>query len=1362
MIVPNNNEEILWNKYNSLPADIRFFADIAILLFEPVNYFQFEDLIRNLKIKNPPKSYFQVYSALNKAGVTNTSDYNVLAIHSYIVVKAFPELYRKNEYIPYISQIQKFSLQNLNFHFRPVSPLRFLRNFIIGCFEKDKAMMEESVKFMNSDSPLLRKILVQMLFSGLYDDVLLKLPTNFHHSCINGAIVYVVYQFNSREPLYLFIDKLTPLEVTSPHTENYYNGILAALKLFEGKFTEALDVANKYPSTFSDYVIGICSMYNGDLQTAKNIFYNQILLFRRKTGQRKYFPDIHFGFFYLLLLSVHQPGSHNTELAQLEKLFLKSDLLEDKLLLSLINNALGRKYEAKIILSKTYFEKIYTSEYLDVTIYLIIVFILEGKLTDEQIVLAKQLYDIAISVNQLLYAHELGWILNSQNVKHNKLILKDYQPLLSSFVKNEAWDDMLTSLLAISGNGSNVKKDKMDGSRLIYLVDFDARLVQSVLQTRIASGWSKGRNVSLKKLKNGEVDCLTPQDLKIVSTIEHNRSYYGVEYSFDFDKVLNELAGHPLLFYYANPEIPVELIRTPPELIIEKTAKGYKIQCNVGDTGSKQVLLKETNTRYKYVELTEEQLLVIRALTHGMPLIPVKGKDKLFKTLAHVSSFMTVHSDSVIAEENIKSVQADSRVRVQILPVGGSLKAECFVKPFGTVPPYSKPGKGGKTVYGIIENEKCIVNRNLEQELANVITLANAVSEIADADLITAPVMFSDPHECLSLLEVLRSHQEIAVVEWPEGERFRVRQSLSFQQLQLKVNSRGNWFELSGELKLDENRVLTLQQLLSMRTKSKGRFVEIGDNEFVALSEELKKRLDELAIYSSIDKKEIKVNKFASHALEEITQNAGSFKTDKAWKEFQKKIKITDNLIIGIPTTLEAELRPYQEEGFRWMARLAAWDAGACLADDMGLGKTVQALTLLLHRAAQGSALVVCPASVVNNWVTEARKFVPTLNVSVLPVTNREEILENLKEFDLLIITYGILQTVNELLGKITWNTVILDEAHAVKNNNTKTSKAAMNLQANFRLILTGTPVQNHLGELWNLFNFINPGLLGTYQQFNERFMSSGPDEVLSEKQYLKKLISPFMLRRTKAKVLDELPPKTEITHLIELSEDEKVFYEALRRQAIASIESDEGPSGQKHLKALAEITRLRLACCNVSLVDNTQKLASAKLDTFFEIVDELLENKHRALVFSQFIGHLNIVRKAIEKRNISYQYLDGSTPIPERAVIVKNFQEGSGDLFLISLKAGGLGLNLTGADYVIHLDPWWNPAIEDQASDRAHRIGQTRPVTIYRLVAKDTIEEKIIRLHHTKRDMADSLLEGTDQAAKLSTNDLLNLLKEL
>ena len=312
---------------------------------------------------------------------------------------------------------------------------------------------------------------------------------------------------------------------------------------------------------------------------------------------------------------------------------------------------------------------------------------------------------------------------------------------------------------------------------------------------------------------------------------------------------------------------------------------------------------------------------------------------------------------------------------------------------------------------------------------------------------------------------------------------------------------------------------------------------------------------------------------------------------------------------------------------------------------------------------------------------------------------------------------------------------------------------------------MSGTPLENHLGELWNLFQFANPGLLGSIEFFNERF--AGPIEKYRDpvrQEQLRNLVQPFILRRRKDEVLTELPAKTEITLTVELGEKERAFYEALRRSVVESLESkmtEGGNEGQKHLQILAELMRLRRAACHPNLVDANSGFAeSAKQRLFTEIVEELLENGHKALVFSQFVGHLTILKNVLDQKEIPYQYLDGKTHLAKRQQRIEAFQKGEGQFFLISLKAGGVGLNLTEADYVIHMDPWWNPAVEDQATDRAHRIGQEKPVTVYRLVTEGTIEEKILKLHEQKRDLADSLLSGADVSVRLSADELLDLIK--
>ena len=371
-------------------------------------------------------------------------------------------------------------------------------------------------------------------------------------------------------------------------------------------------------------------------------------------------------------------------------------------------------------------------------------------------------------------------------------------------------------------------------------------------------------------------------------------------------------------------------------------------------------------------------------------------------------------------------------------------------------------------------------------------------------------------------------------------------------------------------------------------------------------------------------------------------------------------------------------------------------------------------------------------------------------------------------------------------LEQVRWRSAVLDEAQSIKNPATKRARAARRLNADFRLVTTGTPIQNNLMDLYSLFSFINPGLLGARQQFRRNFgaaVERGGDADATAR--LRRLIAPFLLRRLKSEVLDGLPERTEITLHVRMSTEEATLYEALRRRAVEELEAVRAEAstineGARRVRVLAHLTRLRLACCNPRLAltaesdirrtgNQTAGVAngrrslprSSKLDAFAATLKELLENHHKVLVFSQFVMHLKLVEEYLTDAGIAYQYLDGATPAKARAERINAFQAGRGDVFLISLKAGGLGLNLTAADYVIHLDPWWNPAVEDQASDRAHRIGQTRPVTIYRLVAEGSIEEQIVDLHHRKRDLADQLLEGADVAGRLNADELLALLRQ-
>ena len=936
-----------------------------------------------------------------------------------------------------------------------------------------------------------------------------------------------------------------------------------------------------------------------------------------------------------------------------------------------------------------------------------------------------------------------------------------HPPVFAQMEQTPDWERLLNTLLGADSHLTKKTKN-IAASRLIYLVDFDHYKIQPVLQTSQGNNtWSAGRNVALKKLKEGKAEAMTDQDLRIGATVQkdHYYNYDGESYSFA-ETVWQEIAGHPLLFTADDPTVSVEIVKAQPELSVNKTEQGYTFSANIDDYISDTVFVKETNTRLKVISLTAQQRRLLQTLQQ-IPVVPAAGKDKLTGVLKSIGAHLTIHADMGDIAANINKRPGDSRIVIQLLPLGEGLKAGLYVKPFTMDPPYCKPGAGAHNIIGISNGERWQAIRDLDKEKSNINALLNLIQGAIAQDLSDDTIIFEDPLDCLQLLEIIRQNPELVRAEWPEGERYKIRQQAGFAHLSISLKEKDHWFQCDGELKVDETTVLALKDLLDTTRTVKKRFVALQNGEYLALTGELRKRLNEMSSVAKTDRGVVRIQPFAAPVLDELLEQAGSVTTDDAWKAFSRKRAAAMELVETVPVTLQTTLRPYQEEGFRWMTHLAAWGAGACLADDMGLGKTIQAIALLLHRAQGGAALVICPASVVTNWSNEINRFAPSLTVVYLHNGNRAALIKGAGPFDVVITTYGLLQAEEELLSAVKWPTIVLDEAHTIKNFQTKTSRAAMSLQAGFKLMLTGTPIQNHMGEIWNLFNFLNPGLLGTLDHFNKQFVFPSvrnPDSTV--KQHLRKLIAPFILRRTKTGVLDELPPKTEIVKLVSLSPDEAAFYEALRRKALENIKAQEGSMAQQHIRALAEISRLRMAACNPQMVDAETDIPSSKLMVFREIVEELVSNNHRALVFSQFVKHLDLVREALNSMGITYLYLDGSTSMPQRDKLVKDFQAGKGQLFLISLKAGGLGLNLTAADYVIHMDPWWNPAIEEQASDRAYRIGQTRPVTIYRLVAQHTIEEKIIALHNSKRDLADQLLEGSDQAGRLNARELLELIR--
>jgi superfamily II DNA or RNA helicase len=959
---------------------------------------------------------------------------------------------------------------------------------------------------------------------------------------------------------------------------------------------------------------------------------------------------------------------------------------------------------------------------------------------------------------------------------------------IAKLVKSKSqWDVALDKLIALSpksfANTSATPLLPAKTTRLIWELEQNYRHSLSAREQKLnKSGWSKGRVVSLKRLKEetSSFPYLSDSDKTLCQTIiaYQGYGYYSkTEYSLEGLPALEAAVGIDNLYDTNQFDYPIELIKREPELLVSQ--QGEQLCLSIADLPYDldeyehqdiYDLKAISDSQYQLTVFSPEHMKVASIIGEGGLLVPISAKQKAISGISAIAPFLNIQSDISGLDTGLETHKCDSNLVVNIEPTTNGLSFSCVVMPFGEKGPAFKPTVGNANLSTDIDGKRIATERDLVREQ----TLLDLLDKACPAFLAMPDnvLLLDDLQTALGALEQLEEAHAKAIfnlrLRWPKGKKISLSRKLESEHLQLAVSKPNEWFDISGNLQVNNEQVIELRKLLELIKTSNGRFIELGQDQIIALSDDLRSKLEQISQLTDNGT----FHPLASLQIEKATSGM-RMKTIHTWEEQTQKMHQANSIQPELPSMFQAQLRDYQLEGFDWASRLAHWGAGACLADDMGLGKTLQALAILLARANNGPALVIAPTSVCFNWQQEALKFTPTLNIKLfadsVSTKDREALLRNLKPFDCVVISYGLLQRESNILSQVTWHSIIADEAQALKNPLAKRTKAAYALKGDFKMITTGTPIENDLSELWSLFRFINPGLLGNLKRFSQRFSmpieNAKEDRLAARKasQGLKSLIQPFILRRMKHQVLTELPSRTEINIQVAMSPPEQAFYEALRLNAIDNISqnSQQANAGEQRIKMLAELVKLRQACCHPKLVMAESDIPSAKLAALNELLDELKLNNHKALIFSQFVGHLQLIKKHIEDKGFSYQYLDGSTPQKERQNRVNAFQRGEGDIFLISLKAGGSGLNLTAADYVIHMDPWWNPAVEDQASDRAHRMGQKRPVTIYRLITQNTIEEKIVALHQRKRNLADKLLSGNETATKLSVDDMLNLLKE-
>ncbi|WP_370088094.1 DEAD/DEAH box helicase [Ekhidna sp.] len=598
--------------------------------------------------------------------------------------------------------------------------------------------------------------------------------------------------------------------------------------------------------------------------------------------------------------------------------------------------------------------------------------------------------------------------------------------------------------------------------------------------------------------------------------------------------------------------------------------------------------------------------------------------------------------------------------------------------------------------------------------------------------------------------------QDFIIKQNQQGKKFFVGEST----IDLEVNEGVDWFDLKAKIRFGEFEV-PFEEIRKCILKGKTE-VRLPNGEIGVIPESWIERYKDLFAFSTQTDDGITLNKIHVSLVQELKE--GELAKVTMDRKLEKLLSFEKMEDYQVPEFFKGDLRPYQFAGYNWLRFLEDYNFGGCLADDMGLGKTIQALALLQHQKNENpdsTSLLVMPTSLLYNWELEARKFTPELKILNYTGINRVKDTSRFGKYDIVITSYGTTRVDSEILSQFYFNYIILDESQAIKNPDSLISKKVRDLKSRRKLILTGTPIENSTLDLWSQMSFLNPGLLGNEAYFKKEYLKpieKQRDETKTKK--LNSLIKPFLLRREKSQVADDLPEKVINIRYCTMSEEQREYYEkeknAFRSKIMDVIETD--GIGKSHMVLLQGLTQLRQIANHPQMIDPEYDKSSGKLEEVTYMIENSISKGHKVLIFSQFVKHLKIVSDYLEEQKTPFAYLDGSTK--DRQQQVERFQNDPDvSVFLISLKAGGTGLNLTKADYVFLLDPWWNPAVEAQAIDRAHRIGQTKKVFAYKFVTKDTIEEKIIKLQEHKQKLASDLITVEESFVKsLSPSDIQDL----
>lgn len=685
---------------------------------------------------------------------------------------------------------------------------------------------------------------------------------------------------------------------------------------------------------------------------------------------------------------------------------------------------------------------------------------------------------------------------------------------------------------------------------------------------------------------------------------------------------------------------------------------------------------------------------------------------------------------------------------------------------YGTLTCLLEAEYGDKTYNLLQPFEVSDAFRDTQKESAAVFTAGEYFQDIKkDRYLLSDKEEDAVYHLLTTGTEQLRKMGEVYI-----SDAFKKLSILPPPKVNVGVSLSGGLLDLTldmGRLPMDE-----LEGLLKNYQRRK-KYYRLKNGEFISLEENslsvVSELVDGLAVKTKdISEGKVEVPKFRTMYVEQLLKHADGIDVNRnhSFKAVVRDIKSVEDSDYEVPDSLKNILRNYQKTGYRWLRTLEQLNFGGILADDMGLGKSLQVITYMLSIKQENTSktaysnLIVCPASLVYNWENEIEKFAPDLSKLVIAgnAAERKKNIEECEQYDVVITSYDLLKRDLEQYEERSFYAMIIDEAQNIKNHTTLAAKAVKQVKTEVRFALTGTPIENRLSELWSIFDFLMPGLLYSYQKFRTEYelpIVQSQDEIVVTR--LQRMIKPFILRRVKSDVLKEIPDKNEDVVFAKLKGEQLRVYQAGVQRMLDNLnkKSDQDYQTDK-LQILAEITKLRQICCAPSLVYENYAGESAKMDTCMELLRNAIQGDHKVLIFSQFTSIFDLLEVELKKENIKFYRLDGSTPKAKRASMVAEFNLNDIPVFLISLKAGGTGLNLTSASIVIHFDPWWNVAAQNQATDRAHRIGQTKTVTVFKLIAKNTIEEKILNLQEAKRELSNQIIsEGGFSVSNLSKEDL-------